>query len=293
MDLISYLALQEELEKISAPAQVMNQADAYRFFGSPEQRVAQVNAMAGRLQPPGQRTTVGRPSRLPPPTPRPTVSPTQATQYTSAFAPTLKRPMPQAMPQQVAQGGLRALVNRASSSPLVRAGAGGLAVGGGLALAYGAGKRAAGKKGKEKKSGAFDWSKAREAFKAEAGPAMGTFLGAGIAGGLGINPLAGSALGYGVGSIPEVIHGIRHRKAGGAPAPQTPGVPKQASISDSALSLFVKESGDFGLVGRAARVAGHAAAPAAQAAKRPMPSGHDMLAAIKKMRAGGAPTTIR
>lgn len=55
------------------------------------------------------------------------------------------------------------------------------------------------------------FSRFREAAKAEAGPATGAVLGAGVANMYGINPLAGAAAGYGIGAIPEVIHGLRHR----------------------------------------------------------------------------------
>lgn len=51
----------------------------------------------------------------------------------------------------------------------------------------------------------------REAAKAEVGPASGAVLGAGVANAYGVNPLAGAAAGYGIGAIPEIIHGIRHR----------------------------------------------------------------------------------
>jgi hypothetical protein len=50
-----------------------------------------------------------------------------------------------------------------------------------------------------------------EAAKAELGPAAGAVLGAGAANAFGVNPLAGAAAGYGVGAIPEIVHGIRHR----------------------------------------------------------------------------------
>lgn len=55
------------------------------------------------------------------------------------------------------------------------------------------------------------------------------------------------------------------------------------------LASVKKTAGDFGLIGRAARVAGQAAtkAPVAQAVK---PSGNAMLEAIRKMKAGGGGT---
>lgn len=49
------------------------------------------------------------------------------------------------------------------------------------------------------------------AAKGELGPATGAVLGAGVANMYNINPLAGAAAGYGIGAIPEIIHGIRHR----------------------------------------------------------------------------------
>lgn len=52
-----------------------------------------------------------------------------------------------------------------------------------------------------------------EGAKGEFGPALGATLGAGVAKMHGIDPLAGAAAGYGVGALPEVIHGIRHRRA--------------------------------------------------------------------------------
>ncbi len=55
------------------------------------------------------------------------------------------------------------------------------------------------------------FSRFREAAKAEAGPATGAVLGAGVANMYGINPLAGAAAGYGLGAIPEVLHGFRNR----------------------------------------------------------------------------------
>lgn len=49
------------------------------------------------------------------------------------------------------------------------------------------------------------------AAKAEVGPAGGAVIGAGLANAYGVSPLAGAAAGYGIGAIPEIIHGIRHR----------------------------------------------------------------------------------
>lgn len=56
-----------------------------------------------------------------------------------------------------------------------------------------------------KLSSSFDRKAALEALVGEAGPALGATLGAGVAGGLGKNPLSGAAMGYGVGSIPELL----------------------------------------------------------------------------------------
>ena len=48
----------------------------------------------------------------------------------------------------------------------------------------------------------------------EIGPAAGATLGAGLAKAYGANPLSGAALGYGVGSLPEmIISAIKKRKA--------------------------------------------------------------------------------
>jgi hypothetical protein len=55
------------------------------------------------------------------------------------------------------------------------------------------------------------YRKFTDAAKAEAGPAAGAVVGAGIANMYNVNPLAGAAAGYGIGAIPEIIHGIRHR----------------------------------------------------------------------------------
>jgi len=45
----------------------------------------------------------------------------------------------------------------------------------------------------------------------EAGPALGATLGAGLAKAYGVDTLAGAAAGYGLGSLHDVVHGIRHR----------------------------------------------------------------------------------
>lgn len=51
-----------------------------------------------------------------------------------------------------------------------------------------------------------------EGARGEAGPALGATLGAGIASMRGGNPLSGAALGYGVGSLPEMLMAGRHAK---------------------------------------------------------------------------------
>jgi hypothetical protein len=51
----------------------------------------------------------------------------------------------------------------------------------------------------------------KEGVRGEAGPAIGATLGAGLASAYNVNPVAGAAAGYGIGAIPEIIHGIRHR----------------------------------------------------------------------------------
>jgi hypothetical protein len=48
-----------------------------------------------------------------------------------------------------------------------------------------------------------------EGAKGEAGPALGATIGAGLASATGGNPLSGAALGYGAGSLPEMI--LSHR----------------------------------------------------------------------------------
>jgi len=48
-----------------------------------------------------------------------------------------------------------------------------------------------------------------DAFKGEAPSALGATVGAVGAGYMGINPLVGAGLGYGIGSIPESVAGIR------------------------------------------------------------------------------------
>ena len=50
-----------------------------------------------------------------------------------------------------------------------------------------------------------------EGARQEAGPAAGAVLGAGLANAYGISPVAGAAAGYGLGSVPELYHAIRHR----------------------------------------------------------------------------------
>lgn len=52
-----------------------------------------------------------------------------------------------------------------------------------------------------------------EGAKGEAGPALGATLGAGIASMRGGNPLSGAALGYGVGSLPEMLASGHAKKA--------------------------------------------------------------------------------
>jgi hypothetical protein len=51
-----------------------------------------------------------------------------------------------------------------------------------------------------------------DGMKHEAGPALGATLGAGTAKAFGVDPLAGAAAGYGLGSIHDVVHGIKHRQ---------------------------------------------------------------------------------
>jgi hypothetical protein len=54
--------------------------------------------------------------------------------------------------------------------------------------------------------------------KGELGPAVGATLGAGVGKMVGIDPLAGAAAGYGIGALPEIIHGVqRHRAKIGPP----------------------------------------------------------------------------
>ena len=55
------------------------------------------------------------------------------------------------------------------------------------------------------------WSNFRSGAKQEVGPAIGATLGAGVANMYGISPVAGAAAGYGLGSIHELVHGIRNR----------------------------------------------------------------------------------
>ena len=51
----------------------------------------------------------------------------------------------------------------------------------------------------------------RQGAMAELGPAAGAVMGAGLAQAYGVNPVAGAAGGYGLGALPEIIHGLRHR----------------------------------------------------------------------------------
>jgi len=81
-----------------------------------------------------------------------------------------------------------------------------------------------------------------EAAKAELGPAMGAVLGAGTANVFGVNPLAGAAAGYGLGALPEVIHGIRHRTPlGGAPVAS----PKMAAMRQELIELTLHKQADM------------------------------------------------
>ncbi len=57
------------------------------------------------------------------------------------------------------------------------------------------------------KQGALDLPKGLHAAMEEAGPAIGAVLGAGAAGAVGKSPLGGAALGYGAGSLPELLLG--------------------------------------------------------------------------------------
>ncbi len=52
----------------------------------------------------------------------------------------------------------------------------------------------------------------KEGAGAEAGPATDAVLGAGIAKAYGIDPLAGSAAGYGLGSLPGIVKALAKRK---------------------------------------------------------------------------------
>ena len=64
------------------------------------------------------------------------------------------------------------------------------------------------------KKPSFNWHNARHAAIEEVGPAAGAVLGSTIASGYGASPLAGAALGYGVGSIPQLAYDIfKARKA--------------------------------------------------------------------------------
>lgn len=59
-----------------------------------------------------------------------------------------------------------------------------------------------------------------EGAKHEVGPALGATIGAGTAKALGIDPLAGAGAGYGLGSVPDIVHAIRQKRLG---AKLTPG----------------------------------------------------------------------
>jgi hypothetical protein len=52
----------------------------------------------------------------------------------------------------------------------------------------------------------FNWRHAGHSFAEELGPASGAVLGATVAGGYGISPLAGAAMGYGVGAVPQIAY---------------------------------------------------------------------------------------
>ena len=52
-----------------------------------------------------------------------------------------------------------------------------------------------------------------EGAKHELGPALGATLGAGAAKVVGVDPLAGAGLGYGLGSVPDIAHALRNRPA--------------------------------------------------------------------------------
>jgi len=69
-------------------------------------------------------------------------------------------------------------------------------------------KMAFDREGVKRRAGGF-WSGA----KSELGPALGATAGAGLAAAAGMNPLTGAAAGYGAGSLPEVVHGVK--KGGG------------------------------------------------------------------------------
>jgi hypothetical protein len=53
-----------------------------------------------------------------------------------------------------------------------------------------------------------------EGARGEIGPALGATLGAGFVKMKGGDPLSGAALGYGVGSLPELLHSRLHKKPG-------------------------------------------------------------------------------
>lgn len=88
------------------------------------------------------------------------------------------------------------------------------AIGGGVGGAHTAYRMAQGKKKKEAAeerklgfAGNFDKKHMLKAMLEEGGPALGATLGAGIAAGYGKPALTGAALGYGAGSIPELLRG--------------------------------------------------------------------------------------
>ena len=58
------------------------------------------------------------------------------------------------------------------------------------------------------------WKGFRHGALGEVGPALGATLGAGLAGAKGANPLSGAALGYGVGSLPEILSNIIKKRRG-------------------------------------------------------------------------------
>lgn len=93
------------------------------------------------------------------------------------------------------------------------------------------------------KISAFDRKRFLEGARGELGPAVGATLGAGAANALHVSPVAGAAAGYGLGAIPEIIHGIRHRNVA-QKALSVASMAKRASANPSyvagVLSLFRK-----------------------------------------------------